>query len=205
MLGGGVPAAVGAWRRRPRRRQHSPRFSVKSLLFMAITATPWLGVLCWYDCKYRRLPNVLTLGMLAAALVWRFGYGRMPLFMDGLLGGLAAGLFLLIPFLLRGAGGGDVKMLCAAGCICGLRRIPMLLFCTSAAGFVLAAAMLLVGKVDGSRLKHWVRCVFDWRYDRQAGREALPAKTDERVRLPFGVAIALGLWITLAWESTAYF
>ena len=162
-----------------------------------ILVSPWLGVLCWYDCKYRRLPNALTLGMAVFALVSRLGYGGMPLLMDGLYGGVAAGLFLLIPFLLRGAGGGDLKMLFAAGCIAGLYRVAMLLFCTSAAGFVLAVGMLVAGKADGSRLKHWARCIFDWRYDRQAGRQALPARTDERVRLPFGVAIAIGLWLTL--------
>ncbi len=172
-------------------------------LFMLMLASPWLGVLCWFDCKYRRLPNYLTLGMAAGALVWRLGYGRLPMFMDGVYGGLAAGLFLLIPFLLRGAGGGDLKMLFAAGCFCGLHRIALLLFCTSAAGFVMAVGMLLAGKVDGSRLKHWGRCIFDWRYDRKAGREALPSKTDERVRLPFGVAIAIGMWITLFLELKA--
>jgi prepilin peptidase CpaA len=173
---------------------------MRTALFLFILTTPWLAALCWQDCKYRRLPNILTLGMAAGALVWRFGYGRLPLFLDGVYGGLAAGLFLLIPFLLRGAGGGDVKMLMAVGCLGGLHRIPMLLFCTSAAGFVMAVVMLVGGKVDGSRLKHWARCIFDWRYDRKAGRENLPPKTDERVRLPFGVAIAIGTWITLGLE-----
>ena len=111
---------------------------MNSVLFMLILVTPWLMVLCWYDCKYRRLPNYLTLGMAVGALVWRLGYGRMPLFADGVAGGLAAGLFLLIPFLLGGAGGGDLKMLTAVGCLGGLHRIPLLLFNTSGIGFVLA-------------------------------------------------------------------
>ena len=109
-------------------------------------------------------------------------------------------LFLLIPFLLGGAGGGDLKMLMAAGCLCGLRRVPLLLFSTAAAGFVMAVVMLLAGKADASRLKHWARCIFDWRYDRKAGRENLPPKSDEKVRLPFGVAIAIGTWLTLGLE-----
>ncbi len=169
-------------------------------LYLILALTPWLVVLCWYDWKWRRLPNLLTLGMAGAALVWRFGFGYLPLLADGALGGLAAGLFLLIPFLLRGAGGGDVKMLFAVGCACGLARVPMLLFCTSFAGFIMAIAMLIAGKADSSRLKHWCRCIFDWRYDRKAGREKLPPKSDERVRLPFGVAIAIGTWLTFLME-----
>jgi len=173
---------------------------MKPLLFLLCVTTPWLAALCWYDCKYRRLPNLLTLGMVGCALVWRFGFGHLPLFRDGLYGGLAAGLFLLIPFLLGGAGGGDLKMLMAAGCLCGLRRVPLLLFSTAAAGFAMAVVMLLAGRADASRLKHWARCIFDWRYDRKAGRENLPPKSDEKVRLPFGVAIAIGTWLTLGLE-----
>jgi len=172
-------------------------------LFILLCATPWLAVLCWYDCKLRRLPNVLTLGMIGAALVWRLGYGGIPLALNGLAGGTVAMLFLLIPFLLRGAGGGDVKMLAAAGCICGVGRIAMLLFFTSVAGVILAIVMLIAGKADASRLKHWARCIFDWKYDRKAGRENLPPRTDEKVRLPFGVAIAGGFWLTLAVELLA--
>jgi prepilin peptidase CpaA len=170
------------------------------LIYMIVALTPWLAALCWYDWKWRRLPNVLTLGMAGVALTWRLGYGGMPLFLDGLAGGLAAGLFLLIPYLLRGAGGGDLKMLTATGCFCGLGRVPMLLFWTSAAGFVMAIVLLIAGRADASRVKHWLRCLFDWRYDRKAGREALPPKSDERARLPFGIAIAIGAWLTFIIE-----
>ena len=170
-------------------------------LYLILALTPWLVVLCWYDWKWRRLPNLLTLGMAGAALGWRFGFGYLPLLADGALGGLAAGLFLLIPFLLRGAGGGDVKMLFAVGCACGLARVPMLLFCTSFAGFIMAIAMLIAGKADSSRLKHWCRCIFDWRYDRKAGAAALPVAKKESTGVPYGVAIALGMWVTLAMEA----
>ena len=176
----------------------TPTLTTQALWCLLIGATPWLAALCWSDVKRRRLPNSLTLSLTAAALVFRFGYGDLPLLLDGVMGGVAAFLFLLLPFLLRGAGGGDVKMFLATGCICGLGGAAILLFITSAVGFLLAVVMLIAGRADASRLKHWGRCIFDWRYDRKAGREALPPKTDERVRLPFGVAIAIGTWLTLA-------
>jgi prepilin signal peptidase PulO-like enzyme (type II secretory pathway) len=56
-------------------------------------------------------------------------------------------------------------------------------------------------KVTAARLKHFFRSVFDWRYDRAAGRAAIPPKTDERARVPFGIAIALGTWATLVLEA----
>lgn len=173
---------------------------MKIPLLMAIVITPWLAVLCWYDVKLRRLPNVLTVGLALGALVWRLGYGGLPMLIDGAVAGFAAALFLFIPFLLRGAGGGDVKMLMAAGCYCGLARVPMMLFYMSLAGCIMAVVMLIAGRVDSRRIKHWARCVFDWRYDRKAGAAALPPKSDERGRLPFGVAIACGIWITFIVE-----
>ncbi len=172
-------------------------FSPMTILWVV---TPWLAVLCYWDCRYRRLPNPLTFGAMAVALVWRLGMGGTGAFLDGVSGGVLCGLFLLLPFLLKGAGGGDLKMMCAAGCLLGTARTALMLLATSLSGCVLACVMLLAGWADGKRLKHYFRCLFDWRYDRKAGREQLPPPSDERNRLPFGVAIALGVWITLIFE-----
>ena len=165
-----------------------------------LCTAPWLVALCVYDCRERRLPNALTLTLGAAALVWRLGYGGGMMLVDGLVGGLIGALFLLVPFLLGGAGAGDVKMLAAVGCCVGLARSALVLFYTSLAGCLMAVVMLVAGRVDASRCKHWLRCLFDWRYDRKAGRAKLPPKSDERVRLPFGIAIASGVWLTLLVE-----
>ena len=61
----------------------------------------------------------------------------------------------------------------------------------------LGLGMLVFGRVRSSRLKHWVRTLFDWRYDRKQGAENLPDKSDEKERVPFGVAIALGTVLAL--------
>ena len=63
--------------------------------------------------------------------------------------------------------------------------------------------MIIMRKVGMARLKHAMRCLFDWRYDRVAGRAALPPKEDEGNRIPFGVAIAIGTWATLIMETVA--
>ena len=36
---------------------------------------PLLAILCWHDCKYRRLPNAYTLGLAVLGIVWRFVFG----------------------------------------------------------------------------------------------------------------------------------
>ncbi len=172
-------------------------------LYMLLGITPFLAVLCYYDCRFRRLPNYLTLTLALAALAWRLGEGGMPFFMNGLAGGIVCGLFLLLPYFMHGAGGGDVKMLFAAGCALGLGRCAILLMLMSLAGVVLAVFMLIFNKVNAQRLKHYFRVLFDYRYDRIEGRKNLPDKNDEKSRIPFGVAIAAGCWLTLILEIAA--
>lgn len=163
-----------------------------------LLAAPWLVALCVSDIRWRLLPNALTLGGAAAGLAALWGAGGLAVMLDGLAAGALCGLFLLLPFVLRAAGGGDVKMLFACGVVAGMRLMAALLVFMSFAGLALAVVMAVAGRVDLARLKHWGRCVFDWRYDRRAGRAALPPRESERGRIPFGVAIAAGLVVALA-------
>ena len=169
-------------------------------IFRAILLTPWLIWLCRSDVKSRRLPNAGTLGGLAAGLLVQSGWWGWSGLKDGILAVCIAVGFLLIPFLIRAAGAGDVKMLAACGAFIGLRWTPVFLMAVSFAGLFVAAWMLCCRQVTVARLKHAFRCLFDWRYDRKAGRAAIPAKDDERARVPFGVAIAIGTWATLIAE-----
>ena len=164
-----------------------------AILGLGALVVVWGLVLCWFDCKERRLPNWLTISGGAVALVFRLGYGGVPFFLDGFAASMVAGLFLLIPFLMHGAGGGDVKMMAAAGAVVGWSAVLYLLWFASLVGIFLGIGMIVFGKLDASRVKHCLRCVFDWRYDRKAGREALPPKDSEKVRMPFSIPILVGL------------
>ena len=111
---------------------------------------------------------------------------------------LICGGFLLLPVLFRAAGAGDLKMIAACGAAAGMQDSLNFLLAMALAGLVLVIVMLAMHAADGARLRHYARCIFDWRYDRRAGRAALPPKEEERVRVPFGIAIAAGLWMALA-------
>ncbi len=169
------------------------------IAFRLVAATPWLAALCAYDMRHRRLPNGLTLGGLAVALLYCLCWGGPVMLADGLLAAFFSALFLILPFFLHAAGGGDVKMLAASGAIVGLHDVVKLLFAVSLSGFALAIVMWCMGRVDASRLKHYFRVLFDFRYDRKAGKASLPPRSSERCRVPFGVAIAAGTWLTLLW------
>lgn len=173
-------------------------------ILRAALLTPWLAVLCVQDLKTRRLPNAWTLGGLAAGLTVQFGWGGTAGLLDGLEAAGICVLFLLLPFLVRAAGAGDLKMLAACGAFIGMRQVLLLLLAVSFAGFFVALGLLVSRKVGIPRMKHAFRCLFDWRYDRKAGRAALPPKEDEGNRVPFGVAIALGTLATLVLESIGW-
>ena len=157
----------------------------------------WALTLSVSDLRWRILPNWLTLGGTAAVLILRFASGGWPGLADALAAGAVAGAFLLLPFLMRGAGGGDVKMLFAAGAMTGWSRVLFLLWYMSLAGLVLAVVMLALNQVEGQRLKHYLRCAVDWRYDRKAGAAILPPKESAKVRVPFALAISAGLLLAL--------
>lgn len=168
------------------------------ILIKLVLATPWLIWLSVCDCKRHELPNRLTFGGAAVMAAVALAAG-----IDYLLGSLITAflsmLFLLLPFFLRAAGAGDVKMLFAAGLTAGppgpeMVNLLVLIFMVSLAGLLLAVVMLLIRRVNTARLKHYLRCLFDFRYDREAGRKAMPPPDTEACRVPFGVAIAIGLW-----------
>ncbi len=153
----------------------------------------WCGLLCWHDVRTRRLPNWMTLGGAVVALAVRVVWGGFPLFLDGLAAAAVAGGLMLLPFLARGAGGGDVKLLFAAGAVVGWSGMLNFLLLTSVAGVAFGIFLMLVGRLDGARMKHGLRSLADWRYDRKAGRSTLPPRDSERVRMPFAVPVAIGL------------
>ena len=70
-------------------------------------------------------------------------------------------------------------------------------------GLILGVAMIIKGKLDSSRLKHFFKCCCCINYDREEGKKNLPPKNNEAVRIPFGVAIAAGTWCGLLINAIA--
>ena len=169
---------------------------------LLVVSLPLLALLCWHDVQSRRLPNVLVSALLCLGAGCRFFFEGVGGIADGLLGALAGAAFLFIPFMMRAAGGGDVKMLFACGMLTGIRYAVAQLLFVSLAGLALAIAMMAAQKVSMARIRHYCLSLFSRKYDRKAGREGLPSREDERCRIPFGIAIAIGTIVTFVW---AYF
>lgn len=144
------------------------------------------------DIRTRRIPNILTFGSAAAALVYHAWTAGAPGF-GASAGGWAIGVALFLPmFLLGGMGAGDVKLLGAVGAWLGPTGVLYAGLYSTLAGGVLA---LVVGGLHGYLGKAlsnlWGLLVY-WR---TAGVQPLPGLTIEDSagpRLAYGVAIASG-------------
>ncbi len=148
-----------------------------AIIVTALLVAPVLCVLCVKDARHRTLPNAWTLALTLECVGLRLAFGGLGGLLDGILGGLACGAFILLPYLMKGAGGGDVKMMFGAGIATGLRLCVSELLFVSVAGLLLGLGMLVAGKVAF----------------RRKGR-----KDDESYRIPVGVAIAVGTEAALA-------
>jgi prepilin peptidase CpaA len=140
-----------------------------------------IGLLAgWFDIVQRRLPNWLCLVALLVGLgfTWAVqGGGSVPWHL------LHAGVALVVGmglFAIRAVGGGDAKFYAGVASWFALGEGLRLLATVSLAGLVVLAGWAIQRKLSGKKV-----------FDRQAS---------DADKLPFGVAIAAGATLTLAWS-----
>jgi prepilin peptidase CpaA len=152
---------------------------------------------CVTDLRSRRIPNVLTLGAAAGAL----GYFLVG---DGwrgaawALGGWTVGLVAFLPlFLLRGIGGGDVKLLAALGAWLGpASAVWLALFAALAGGPLALVVAASHGYLKKAFTNLWGLLTF-WRVAGFRPHPALTLDNPGTPRLPYAVPILAGLVVTL--------
>lgn len=169
------------------------------LMFVCVAAV--------FDLRGFRIPNALTLPFVIAGLMFHAASGGAA-GMTMALGGLLVGFMLLIlPFLMGGFGGGDVKLLMAVGAWCGPANILTL--------FVVAA--LILGVVSAYKmLRHagvWSRGMANlkiaivqmWAFANLLGGdervdELVHEEGRHRRMVPFAVVFALGVIVSLGYS-----
>ncbi len=153
-----------------------------------------VGLAAATDVAWRRIPNVLTVTAFCFALGIRALAGS-----DALLQGAAgAGLgfaFSFPLFALGGLGGGDVKLLTAVGAFLGPLQLVYAFLATALIGGLLAlivsARQRALGRVTRSAASV-LKTLFAG-LSMRADLAALPTlESDDAVRIPYGVPIAIG-------------
>lgn len=153
----------------------------------------------FYDLRWRRIPNWLTL----ACLILGLGLNAFLFEWSGLRqAGLGLGLAFLIYFplyLLRGMGAGDVKLMMAVGSLVGWRAWLAIFILTGITGGIIAVAVLL----SRGRLRHtlwniWYLLHGLLHLQTPYANEELDVRSGKGLRLPHAVSIAVGVGIFLA-------
>lgn len=145
----------------------------------AWVVTGWALVVAAMDAVLRRIPNSLTLGAAAVALLVLAVTGQTVLGADwraGLYGGVAALLLTLPGYAKRWLGAADVKLLLAIGLLGGWR--------------LMLASFAVAGLLSGLVAVVWVGL----------GRRAATADGVPKRWLPFGAALAIGL-LAACWSD----
>jgi prepilin peptidase CpaA len=93
---------------------------------------------CVTDLRSRRIPNVLTFGATAAALVFHAVTGQASGLLQSVEGWLVGAAIFFLPFALGGLGAGDVKLLAALGAWVGPLDAMWISLYTGVSGGVLA-------------------------------------------------------------------
>lgn len=152
------------------------------------------------DIRSRRIPNWLVIGGLCCG----FGLNIALFRLEGLrLAALGFGLALLLylpMFVLRGMGGGDVKLMAALGSLAGPMNWFLIFILTALFGGLIAIVLLLTTKRLQRTLSNVALILNELAHLRAPYRahQAIDIASDRAVTLPHGVAIALGTLVFLA-------
>jgi len=103
-----------------------------------------------YDVRHRIIPNRLTVAMALSGVLYHLlpGPGGHGLFFT-VTGALTGGCLLIVPFLLGGMGGGDVKLMAGGGAWLGAEATVHLFAFGAFAGALIALAMMAVRQTAG--------------------------------------------------------
>ena len=138
---------------------------VKYLIFFSA-----LIVITFIDLEHQIIPNKLTFLILIWGIIWQIFYSE--LFWYQALGGafLGGGLLLLVAIISGGGmGGGDIKLMFAAGLILGIPATALALFLSFLVGSIIGVALILF------KMK------------------------DRKDPIPFGPFLSLGIFIAALW------
>jgi prepilin peptidase CpaA len=164
-------------------------------------------VACIWDLRTRRVPNRLTLPLLAAGLLLSTWFGGRHALGEAATAVLLLAAPYVVLFVLGHGGAGDAKLMAALGAWLGLREAVIVLACVAGLGGLLALAQICAHHAQRTLLRQAGISLYLGLIALAGGgrlRDVVatndPEGLDESARnltLPYGLAIFLG--VCLAW------
>lgn len=158
-----------------------------------------LGIAGW-DLRFRRIPNYLTFSGALGGLGFQLGVHGLPGLLNGL-AGLALGLILLlVPYLLGGMGGGDVKAAAALGAWLGLERaLVLFVYMGLSGGLIILVVWLWQRRLLAGVRGMW-NFLLNWLLCRPVDSKPPAPVSLKSNSIPYGAAMALGM-VLLCWRK----
>ncbi|MBZ5521799.1 MAG: prepilin peptidase [Acidobacteriia bacterium] len=161
-------------------------------MIFLITAFLWSAAGAACDIMSRRIPNAVTYSGVALGIVLRTSLLGWQGLGTALAGGLIGGGIFFFFYLIRGMGGGDVKLMAALGCITGPWLILQIVTACALAGGVMAIAVMIYKKRAVRTIRN-VGALLRFRFLHGAQMHpTLNIDSPESLRMPYGIAIAAG-------------
>jgi prepilin peptidase CpaA len=163
-----------------------------------------LIVAAMIDLRTFRIPNLITLPFAVGALTYYgvlYGYAGLLFSLAGFGVGL---LLLLLPYMLGGLGGGDVKLLGMAGAFLGPKAVVSAFFFIAIAGCIYAVCVLFRHRGCFRGFFTTMRVAL---YEFILTRKITPgpdALRSGRPRLKYGLAIAFGTGLFIVIQAEGY-
>jgi prepilin peptidase CpaA len=152
---------------------------------------------CVTDLRARRIPNVLTFGAAAAALVYHAAMAGWP-GIGWAAAGWIAGAALFFPiFALGGMGGGDVKLLAAVGAWLGPADALFVGLYGAIAGGVMALGVAVARGYVKTAFSNLYFLAVSWRVGGVRPIPELTLETSGSPRLAYALPVFAGLAVTL--------
>lgn len=143
----------------------------------------FVAAAAWYDVRGGRIPNWLSVAGFACGLAWAVGFADAETESGGPLTAFAIGVgAMLVLYLFKGVGGGDVKLMAGFSLLAGYPGIIYCLFF----GCLAAGALMLAPLA--------------WRGELFARmRDGLRGRKGDAAAKPVSVSFALALLIGVVW------
>ncbi len=150
------------------------------------------AIACVCDIRTRRIPNLLTFGGAALAIVYSLWVSGLNGLVSSV-GGWGIGCALFLPmFLLGGMGAGDVKLAACIGAWLGPMAAVFFALYSAIAGGVMAVGVALATGYFRQALANVWLLLAHWRVVGVRPLHELTLETAKGPRLPFALPIAAG-------------
>jgi len=168
-------------------------FNEKELALILVVALVLLA--SYSDLRWRKIPNCLTVPAIALGFFLNFQGNSWNGLISACLGLLVGIGLLMLPYLLGGMGGGDVKLMGALGVMLGSYPVINVFLYASLVGGAIAIGVAIANRSLIETLKKgWLffKCIF--LFQAPLAGASLFKKS---LAIPYGLAIAAGTLIYL--------